>query len=1135
MRYILLVLVLTSPLLAQRDAKVPDPDPELERKTFKLPDGFEVNLFAADPLLMKPIQMNFDAAGRLWVACSEAYPQIKPGAKQNDRIIILEDTKGTGRADKTTVFADGLLIPTGLEPGDGGVYVVDSTDLLHLSDSKGNGKADRRRVVLSGFGTEDTHHMVHTLRWGPDGLLYFNQSIYIHSHIETPHGVRRLNAGGTWRFRPETMELDVFARGWINHWGHHFDRFGQSFVTDGAGGEGVNYVVPGASYPTAYGATRVLNGLNPGSPKYCGCEILSGRHLPDEWQGNLITNDFRGHRVCRFVLKEDGTGFAARQQADLIRSDHPAFRPIDVKMGPDGAIYIADWYNPIIQHGEVDFRDPRRDTTHGRIWRVTVKDRPLVPRPKLVGATVEELLEHLKAPEDWTRHFARRVMKERGKKDVLPALEKWVRKLDPKKPADEPHLLEGLWTYQSLNVVEPALLRTLLEAKDHRVRAAATRVASAWVKHLDNPLDLLAARVHDEHPRVRMEAVRALALLPSTKAAETALGALDHPVDKFLDYAVWLTTRELQPIWLPALQKGDITFGGDVEKLTFALKTANSPAAIRPLVELFRAGKVPAEREENVLALVAALGSPDELRLIFDLVLRKETAAPRRVALLEGLSQAVRQRQVRPSGKLEGLSSLMKDDDAVTLAAVRLAGLWKSAGDQERIIQLSGMVNLSLALRRETCEALVQLGGRESVTCLVHLVGTLNRFPDRAQAVIALTALDLTTAVHRAADLLSEAPTDADPSELITAFLQQKKGAEALAQKVAGKRFKADVAKLAIRTARSSGRDVTVLVDALRRAGGLTDPVRTLTKKQLDEMLGDIASKGDAVRGEIVYRRRDQVCMKCHAIAGAGGSVGPDLSSIGASAPVDYLVESLFQPSAKIKEGYHSLVVTTTRGKIITGIKLRETGRELVLRDAEDREVVILKKEIEEQRNGDSLMPEGLTDELTRVELIDLVRFLSELGKVGPYQVGKERVVRRWLVLEPGQEAAKHLGQTGLAAGASDAPWQTWSSAYSTVAGALPLKDVPLIKAKQPLGLARAQLEVTTPGKVKLLLNSADGLTLWLDGSPLETRKEMVVGLESGLHTLTVGIEHDRRREPLRLEVADMAGSAAQVRVVGGK
>ena len=406
----LAVLLLPVAAFAQATATVPDPDPELERKSFIVAEGFEVNLFAADPLLAKPIQMNFDARGRLWVASSEVYPQIKPGQKANDKIVILEDTKGVGRADKVTVFADGLLIPTGVEPGDGGAYVANSTELIHLSASTPGGKADKTRVVLSGFGTEDTHHILHTFRWGYDGCLYFNQSIYIHSHLETPHGVKHLNGGGIWRFRPESMGLDVFVRGFVNSWGHHFDRWGQSLITDGAYGEGVNHGVPGAYFFTAVGDAKIMKGLNPGSPKHCGLEVVSGRHLPDDWQGNVLTNDFRGHRVCRFKLGEDGSTFTSREMTEVIKTTHGAFRPIDVKMGPDGAIYIADWYNPIIQHGEVDFRDPRRDHTHGRIWRVTAKGRPLVARPDLVGATTPALLDQLKAPEDWTRQKATRVL-----------------------------------------------------------------------------------------------------------------------------------------------------------------------------------------------------------------------------------------------------------------------------------------------------------------------------------------------------------------------------------------------------------------------------------------------------------------------------------------------------------------------------------------------------------------------------------------------------------------------------------------------------------------------------------------------------------------------------------------------------
>ena len=370
--------------------------------------------------------MNFDPQGRLWVVSSSTYPQVAPGEEADDKVLILEDDDGDGVSDSTTVFADGLLIPTGIAPGDGGAYVANSTELLHLSDTDGDGRADTRRVVLSGFGTEDTHHILHTFRWGPAQRLHMLQSIYIHSHVETPWGVKRLNAGGIWQFRPDTWELNVFARGWVNPWGLHFLPYGQTFVTDGAGGEGSTTPSRMPTTPPPTERPGFSKALNPGSvPSTADWRLSPGRHLPDDWQNSLITNDFRGHRVCRFTLTEQGSGYASQEQPGVIKSDHVAFRPIDVKMGPDGAIYIADWYNPIIQHGEVDFRDPRRDHVHGRIWRVSFIGNDLVERPNLIDASDAELCTQLAAPEMWTREQAKRLLKERGP-SVLSVVRRWA-------------------------------------------------------------------------------------------------------------------------------------------------------------------------------------------------------------------------------------------------------------------------------------------------------------------------------------------------------------------------------------------------------------------------------------------------------------------------------------------------------------------------------------------------------------------------------------------------------------------------------------------------------------------------------------------------------------------------------------
>jgi putative heme-binding domain-containing protein len=1140
-RAALLILALPAVAFAQADAKVPDPDPELERKSFILPEGFEVNLYAADPLLAKPIQMNFDPQGRLWVASSEVYPQIKPGQVANDKIIVLEDTKGVGRADKVTVFADGLLIPTGVEPGDGGAYVANSTELVHLSASKPGEKADRKRIVLSGFGTEDTHHILHTFRWGNDGCLYMNQSIYIHSHIETPHGVKHLNAGGIWRFRPETMDMDVLVRGFVNPWGHHFEKWGQSLITDGAYGEGINHGVPGAYFVTAVGATRLMKGLNAGQPKHCGLEVVSGRHLPDDWQGDAITNDFRGHRVCRFKLGDDGSTFTSREMTEVIKTSHPAFRPIDVKMGPDGAIYIADWYNPIIQHGEVDFRDPRRDHVHGRIWRVTAKGRPLVPKPDLIGAKTPELLDHLKDPEEWTRRNAKRVLKERGAKDVLPALEAWVKALDPKDPGYEHHLLEALWTYQSLDHVEPALLNTLLNTGDYHARAAAVRVLGDWHTRIPNAIDLLAVRAVDDAPRVRMEAVRALAATGSPAAVAPAFAALDKPVDRTMDYALWLTARDLEPVWMAKFRAGEDVFRGNLKGLTFALQAVGTASAAQPLLALAKSGKLPKDREQAVWELIARTGGPTELEAVVARVANGNTLIPQRGALLAGLADSARERGVKPSGDLARLREWVPGlDETGQIALFRAAGYWKLTAVQPELMHHAALQTASAAVRRAAAEGLARLGTPEARSALTELARTSAPTPVRQVLVAALADVDPDTSARLAGDLLSSADPKDDLTDLFAAFLARKGGAATLAKALVGTKLNPDVAKLGLKAVRSSvQQDAKPLADALTKAGGLTAARTDYSAAEVKAYVDEVLAKGDAARGELVYRRKDATCLSCHAIAGAGGQVGPDMTSIGASAQVDYLVESILIPNKAVKEGYHAIKVSTLDGKQLVGIKTREADGKVYLRTSEDKEIAIPVKDIDEQAQSRSLMPDGLADQLTRQEFVDLVRFLSELGKVGgPYAPSKARLVRRWQVIEPTRENIFQIQRARAAAVVENPDAFVWSATYSKVTGEFPLDSLPRLvvwQGSEPFGLVRCHFDVTTGGPVKLKLNGATGLTLWAGSTPVEVKDETVVDLKSGLQTLTFSIDLNKRKDGLRVELEDASGSPARVNIVNGR
>jgi putative heme-binding domain-containing protein len=1146
----ILLWLATAPAFAQRELQtIPPPDPELERQSFVLPPGLEVNLFAADPEIAKPIQMNFDPQGRLWVVSSQTYPQIVPGEPASDKVLVLEDRDGDGVSDQTTVFADGLLIPTGIEPGDGGAYVAASTELLHLRDTDGDGRADRRDVVLSGFGTEDTHHLIHTFRWGPEQRLYFLQSIYIHSHVETPWGPRRLNAGGVWRFRPEDWRLEVFARGWINPWGLDFDPYGQTFVTDGAGGEGINFAVPGASYATAFGAPRILPGLNPGSPKHCGLEIVSGRHFPDDWQGNLITCDFRGHRVCRFVLRESAAAFDSLEQPELIRSDHVAFRPIDVKMGPDGALYIADWYNPIIQHGEVDFRDARRDHTHGRIWRVSFAGRPLVPRPQLLAMSDDQLVRQLEVPELWTRHQAKRLLTERGP-EVLPAVRQWARSLDNTAPGYHQLRLEALRVYQAHDVVEPELLESLLRCGDHQARAAAVRVVGDWAGRLDDPLALLTPRASDEHPRVRLETVRVLATIREPAAMELACRVLDPEVpsgsafmtpaerqinkpepksvdmDPWLDYALWLTARDLQPVWQPALLKGEIDFAGTARHLTYVLTAAGSPETMPLLLDLLRTGKISGEEWPGAVRAVGQHGDPAHLQDLLDLAIA-EADEPVLRDCLEQLLASTASRKIRPAAPTDALRSLLSGGtDTLQQLSLQCAGAWQVTGLLPQITALAQDASAGLALRQAAVTGLSSFDSPEAAAALEQLASSEASLELRREAVAALLSRRPRVAAQLLLPLLQSTESPVALQPVLGAFLRSQPAREALPGVLNNQTISSDAAIVALRVIRSSGQSLPELSEALSRAGQLSSGPRQLTPDEMVALASEVEMRGDPARGEQVYRRSELNCLKCHAIGGSGGAVGPDLLSLGATAQTDYIIDALLDPNKQVKENFHTMIVVTSDGQTYSGIVVRQTDSDLLLRDAEGREQAVPLRLIELQSQGISLMPAGLTEKLTRDELIDLAAFLKALGRLPGYVVTPSPVVRNWQVLVPTPEAALRLRRESFAAGATDDESFQWLPSVSRVDGWLPLAEMSATEVQNRVAagsrgmtFVRTHFEAPSDGeRLFLKINDATGLLGWWNGEPIEVTGQMELMLRKGENRLSLAIDLAARTTDLRLE-----------------
>jgi glucose/arabinose dehydrogenase len=528
--------------------------PEEARQKFTLPEGFEINLFASEqefPDLADPVQMAFDARGRLWVTTIPTYPHYLPGTPPNDKILIFEDTNGDGRADKQTVFADKLYIPAGIEFWQGGVIVPQQPNVMLLKDTDGDDRADTRALILHGFDSADSHHAISAFTFDQGAALYMMEGTFHHTQIETPYGPKRVVNAGVFRFEPRTDKLDIFiSYQFANPWGHIFDRWGQNFVADASGGD--NYFGTAFSgdidYPHKRGDLKRF--LTKQWRPTCGCELVSSRNFPDDMQGNYLLNNCIGFQgTLQYKMKDAGSGFAADPVEPLVQSSDPSYRPTDLEFGPDGALYLCDWYNPLVGHMQHSIRDPKRDHAVGRIWRVHYAKKPLVQPAKIAGEPIPALLALLQTtPEERTCSRVRSELWSRPTPEVIGEAGKWLAGLNKSDPEIEHHKLEALWLHQAHSAVNEPLLKEVLRSPDYRARAAATRVLGYWRDRVEKPIELLRTQVADEHPRVRLEAVRALSFFHTQEAIDAAVEVLAFQTEKddYIDYTLKETLSTLE-------------------------------------------------------------------------------------------------------------------------------------------------------------------------------------------------------------------------------------------------------------------------------------------------------------------------------------------------------------------------------------------------------------------------------------------------------------------------------------------------------------------------------------------------------------------------------------------------------------
>ncbi len=1089
-------------------------DPAVERENFVLLPGYEVNLFAAEPMLANPIHMVWDSRGRLWVACSWAYPQLKPGDVANDKIIILEDTDGDGSADKSTVFADGLYMPTGIELANGGCYVAQTPDVFFLKDTDGDDVADVRELALTGFGIEDSHHSISAWRRGPGGWIYFQEGIFLHAQVETQHGMVRNFNGGVYQYNPRTQDLRVFCRGTGgNPWGHVFDRWGQSFMVNNPK---IMYLTPG----TGNGNEKYPISPLISTEKQCGGDLASGRHLPEEIRGQLLTGRFKSRAVIRYEFIEDGAGYSANVLSPLIASKHPNFRPVDTKIGPDGAVYVADWYNSIINHAQHDFRDPRRDHDHGRVWRITAKNRPLVEKPKLAGVSIPELLDHLKSPEAWTRHQARLELSAKDRDEVVAALENWVKNLKPNDPDHDHHLVEAMWACQNVERVSESILKRVMAAKDGHARSAGARVIRYWHEELSDPVAIIAKAAGDSFPRTRMEAVLSAGYLYKAEAFTAALHALDHERDKFIDAALPQTVAALEPYWRPLLESGGLKFAKPDHR-DFAERLAGIGFGKR--LESFLKNPNPDSAEiADVKAQFVSGATSQQVRTVLKALGRRKGSLSRdaTVAMLDSLQGVGRRGGMDMSRHAASLRPYLDhDDDAIAAGAAANLGVWKVAKAGPYLTKILRDDARTSAVRRAAAGGLAGLGRTEFVNELKSLAAE-GDIESRYHAVTGLVAADLDDATAAVGNLLAEDPGNADPVALVSAFLKLRKGGAALGKALDGVTIHPEVTGRVAAYHRRTGQLPKNLTPFFQ-----TTPEGSLSVALLKEkraaLTADVEKLGDPARGEMIYRRPAMACTSCHAIGPVGPPIGPNLVAVGAAAPSEYMVESILEPNKAIAEHYENMLFTLDDGSARMGVITFKSDKEVVIRDSAQAgaEVKILAADILKQQAMPSLMPAGLADQLqSRQEFLDLAKFLSVLGRSGPYANDESPVIRKWRV--------------AAAADADSIPADdaAWLPAYSMVSGALPASDMEIGDRVFVRGFVNMQM----PGTVQLMLNKSKGLKLWVDGEEIPD-PAAPLDLSKGRRTFTFQIDRSLRGGAgLRVELATPAGSPAKFQPEGG-
>lgn len=963
-------------------ARTPPKTPEEEQKLLRVPPGFEVQLVAAEPDIRKPMNIAFDDRGRLWVTDSVEYPfPAPPDRTGRDTIKILEDTDGDGRADKVTTFADGLNIPIGILPIKNGAIVFSIPNIYRMLDTDGDDRADKRQVLFGPFGHVDTHGMCSSFTWGFDGWVYATHGFANNSKVKGTDGhTVTMHSGNTFRFKPDGSRIEQFTWGQVNPFGLSFDPLGNLYSAD-CHTKPIMMLLRGGYYQS-FGKPHDGLGFAPeicqhdhSSTGIAGITFYAADHFPPEYRDTIFIGNVLTNRINHDRLERHGSTFLAKPQADFLVSDDPWFRPVDIKLGPDGALYVADFYNRIIGHYEVPLTHPGRDRERGRIWRIVYRGPdgkgkpPQAPRKDWTKAGFEQLYNDLGHPNLVVRTKATNQLVDRGDETIRQAIQNMLRV-----ESNSDRRVHCHWILHRLDPTGPVEGRGV-----HALRMLAERA-----KPSDAERRWAIAALNDRDPLAQRIAAEALGRHPSRENIRPLL-ELQHNVpadDVQLLHMVRMALRDQlrRPDVWPELARLNCD-EKDMKALADVATGVPDEMAARFLLAHLQ--QRPEERGNQVRYVhhVARYGTTDSVSSLLAYARDNRPAdLGHQAALFKAIQQGTQERGAPLSedarkwaeelaGKL-----LSANQNELVLAGIDIAGSAKIASMQGAIKGIAAGKESPEPQRRAAMSALVSIAGKEHMGLLGNIIMDAREpFPLREHAVHLLAGINQPEAHTELVKALATAP--ARLAAVIAAGLAgSPQGAEKLLDAVATGKASAHLLQERVVQLRLQQSKVSNLQERLAKlTRGLPAADERLRDLMRRRQAGFVQAKTDVAIGAKVFEKN---CATCHQIAGQGAKIGPQLDGIGVRG-LDRLLEDIVDPNRNIDQAFRASVLHLTNGQIVSGLVLREEGEVIVLADAQGKEVRISKKDIDERAVSPlSPMPANQVEQIPEADFYHLLAYL---------------------------------------------------------------------------------------------------------------------------------------------------------------